>query len=139
MDQKFKQTIFIFLFIIVLFITGCTVNGEQPVPKPTQTSGSEITNDPQDDIVYVDKETEFIASTLKHARYYLKSNNLNQKSQEDSASAVEMLGEYFDGEVRERFMEVAKYIRLGDKEQVRQLCDEIEEKYVTKYSWKRDS
>ncbi|MEC0234096.1 hypothetical protein P4H71_07090 [Paenibacillus kribbensis] len=131
----------VLLLTFVLLISGCT-NDVQTTPEQIQTSDTSANNvnidDTQDDIVYVDKDTEFIASTLKFARHYLKGN-LNQKSQEDDASAVEMLGEYFDGEIRERFAEVAKYIRLGDKEKVQQLCDEIEAEYVTKYSWKRNS
>ncbi|WP_328802047.1 hypothetical protein T3H97_06460 [Paenibacillus sp. LX16] len=59
--------------------------------------------------------------------------------QEELAGIVEDAGDTFKGDVSEKFKEVAKYIRLGDKEQVRKLCDEIEAEYVTKYSWKRDS
>ncbi|MEC0183631.1 hypothetical protein P4H61_19255 [Paenibacillus peoriae] len=140
MGHKYRHVTVIFLVVFILIISGCTtnINSVPSVPKQKQTSNSENSKGPQDDIVYVDKETEFIASTLKQARHYF-NGDANQKSQEDDASGVEMLAEYFDSEVREKFMEVSKYIRLSNKEQVRKLCDEIEADYVTPYSWKRDS
>ncbi|QDY81948.1 hypothetical protein FQU75_00245 [Paenibacillus polymyxa] len=138
MNRRFKQTIFIFLFIFVLFITGCTANGERSVSTPTQTSGNEITNDPQDDIVYVDDETKHIAMVLSMARAFLSEKDPHY--QELMAGSVEDSADILKNEdVRGKFVEVVKYMRQSDKEQVRKICDEIEAEYVTKYSWKRDS
>ncbi|MEK5086850.1 hypothetical protein MKY98_07935 [Paenibacillus sp. FSL M8-0228] len=131
MGQRFRQTTVIFLVLFVLLISGCAT-------KQIQTSDSEITNDPQDDIVYVDDETRFIATTLKLARLYDDVKE-DFDMQETIASAVESSAESFDKDVKEKFIEVAAAIKDGDPEKTQRLCDEIEEKYVTKYSWKRDS
>ncbi|MGG1619173.1 hypothetical protein ACIFQM_19595 [Paenibacillus sp. NRS-1782] len=121
----FRQTTFTFLFILILLISGCATNGEQPAPKQTQTSDSEITNDPQDDIVYVDDETRFIATTVRLARLY---DDVKEDSdmQETIASAVESSAESFDKDVKEKFIEVAAAIKDGNPEMAQRLCDEVE-------------
>lgn len=127
------MSMYLLASIMTLLLAACNAPA-----TPQVNSISEKVEDTQDDIVYVDDETKRIAMVLSMARAFLSEKDphyqeLMTGSVEDSADILK------NEDVRGKFIEVVKYMRQSDKEQVRKLCDEIEAEYVTKYSWKRDS